>query len=673
MYNRSLLQSYLKKTAAITACQIWMYHPMEQRWIFIDQLEPFKHISSHVFLHTLPETSDNCLILEYPQEYRVKLVFKTKALVDQETKEIIYHLLHPIYSYFTMKSKDIELDKLIEGIKNITASLDLDELLTKILDNVAAVIPGANTSAFWLYNPAIDRLVCKAYRGWQAEIEKVQYKIGESVTGKTYRDGKPRVYYSFRKANEAMKGTSKSNAELLKAAFHNGRVKATVTVPVNFHDEIKGVLGIHQDSEARRLTEWDIQLIKALAAQIAIAIENAHMFTEIKRKNQVLIKRNEVHASLTKLSLQNKGVGAIAAELNRMIKPSVTFVDLLEEEYYPKMHKQYFTVEELYKFISHRHMPFYIEKYDIDEKTFLIYPIYVGNVCAGCLIVLGEPPLVQLEHMIVERGGVFLSLELAKRHSIAEVYYKKIHDYYHELLNNEHSDLLYKQGLDLGIDLNNHVVSIIVELSNFQDLQVLEAKVHHFVWTIKQRLTETSKLVFGNHNKVTLLLSLDSPAELLFIVKTFESILASWQQSENIKLYAGIGRIYCGIPSISKTHNEAEKALYYLQSKQTSGVIQYSEIGINRLFLNHTATELLQFTEEIFSPLHQKQQELEETLITYIKCNRSATKTAATLHVHINTLYQRIKRIEEILNLSFEDPENILKIQLACHFKEAYT
>ncbi|PJN90457.1 PucR family transcriptional regulator [Bacillus sp. mrc49] len=61
---------------------------------------------------------------------------------------------------------------------------------------------------------------------------------------------------------------------------------------------------------------------------------------------------------------------------------------------------------------------------------------------------------------------------------------------------------------------------------------------------------------------------------------------------------------------------------------------------------------------------------LEETLLAYIHNDRSASITAKQLHIHVNTLYQRIKKIEEKLNVSLSTPDDLLKIQLACFLKQ---
>ncbi|MBT2282579.1 helix-turn-helix domain-containing protein [Paenibacillus polymyxa] len=49
-----------------------------------------------------------------------------------------------------------------------------------------------------------------------------------------------------------------------------------------------------------------------------------------------------------------------------------------------------------------------------------------------------------------------------------------------------------------------------------------------------------------------------------------------------------------------------------------------------------------------------------------------AVQTGATLHIHINTLYQRIHKIEEILGMSLSNQELLLHLQLACYLRQTY-
>ncbi|SDH84768.1 PucR family transcriptional regulator [Alteribacillus bidgolensis] len=83
--------------------------------------------------------------------------------------------------------------------------------------------------------------------------------------------------------------------------------------------------------------------------------------------------------------------------------------------------------------------------------------------------------------------------------------------------------------------------------------------------------------------------------------------------------------------------------------------------------MDQSSEEMNRFVDEIFEPLKTNDLDLEKTLIVYMESNRNAKLSAETLHIHINTLYQRLKKIEKRLNIELDDPEDILKIQLACH------
>jgi DNA-binding PucR family transcriptional regulator len=48
------------------------------------------------------------------------------------------------------------------------------------------------------------------------------------------------------------------------------------------------------------------------------------------------------------------------------------------------------------------------------------------------------------------------------------------------------------------------------------------------------------------------------------------------------------------------------------------------------------------------------------------------TSTARELHIHANTLYHRIKKIEDILDMDFSDYEDYLKVQLAVYLYKTF-
>jgi len=64
---------------------------------------------------------------------------------------------------------------------------------------------------------------------------------------------------------------------------------------------------------------------------------------------------------------------------------------------------------------------------------------------------------------------------------------------------------------------------------------------------------------------------------------------------------------------------------------------------------------------------------LEKTLRAYLDHGLRMQETASALYVHVNTLFQRLRRIEEILQEDLRNPQVLLKIQLALMIKNLAT
>ena len=57
--------------------------------------------------------------------------------------------------------------------------------------------------------------------------------------------------------------------------------------------------------------------------------------------------------------------------------------------------------------------------------------------------------------------------------------------------------------------------------------------------------------------------------------------------------------------------------------------------------------------------------ELGETLEAYFGAGGSLSRTAGELHVHVNTVTQRLDRIARLLGEEWQEPERQLEVQLA--------
>ena len=253
----------------------------------------------------------------------------------------------------------------------------------------------------------------------------------------------------------------------INSAFPGSSLKALMCVPISMGEHRIGVMTVHQRSKHGRFTNRHLNLLQGFAAQAAVAIHNAGLYTEVKmklaevttlseelrEKNQFLLKRNEVHETLTQLSLNNKGVETIIVELNRMMNETVFFFDFLDTEYRPKNHEHYppFRAQDIARIFHEQTQPVHLEVPEQSGITYYLYPILTGAVFLGSFIVPLVKPISQLDQITLEQGGSILALELVKQQTLTEVYYKKTHELFSEMLQKKDSALLYEKAKELGI------------------------------------------------------------------------------------------------------------------------------------------------------------------------------------------------------------------------------
>lgn len=124
-----------------------------------------------------------------------------------------------------------------------------------------------------------------------------------------------------------------------------------------------------------------------------------------------------------------------------------------------------------------------------------------------------------------------------------------------------------------------------------------------------------------------------------------------------IQTIVGVGRSYYSNVDIYKSFQEAKIALqmHSYVAGTNDGIIHYEDIGYVRL-LSYIHDDLLnEFADLYLKDLEKYDRENEtdlvHTLYTYCNHNGDITQTAQSLFIHQNTLRQRLKKIEAILNI----------------------
>jgi two-component system phosphate regulon sensor histidine kinase PhoR len=172
-----------------------------------------------------------------------------------------------------------ELETLGEIGRSITASLDLDRVLTMVVD-AAVDLTGAEEGSLLLLDENSDDLYMRAARNFQDEfVRTFRLPINDTLAGQVIRSGAPVLI-------------DQSAPQKIKTAY---LVSTLIYVPLKVHERIIGVLGVDNRTAGEPFLDHDIVLMSALADYAAIAIENANLYTN------TAVERNKLESILTQI------------------------------------------------------------------------------------------------------------------------------------------------------------------------------------------------------------------------------------------------------------------------------------------------------------------------------------------------------------------------------------
>lgn len=136
-------------------------------------------------------------------------------------------------------------------------------------------------------------------------------------------------------------------------------------------------------------------------------------------------------------------------------------------------------------------------------------------------------------------------------------------------------------------------------------------------------------------------------------------------------LRAGISYAFPDFEAIPHCHRQALTALEFGRQKapdawlyrfEQHAMDYFTRYGTSRMPARHLCHPDLLVLERFD---RENDTDLLRTLHSYLTCGRNATTAAADLYIHRNTLYQRMSRIESLIEAKLSDPATQLYMQLS--------
>jgi GAF domain-containing protein len=173
----------------------------------------------------------------------------------------------------TLQQRNSELALLNQAGQALSATLDLDEVLATVLEEVSRLL-GAVASSVWLTDPETDEVVCRQATGPHSEMVRGwRLAPGEGLAGWVARNGESLIVPDTRVDERHYKGVDRQTGLEMRSAL---------SVPLRVTQELMGALHI-VDTEVDRFKPTDLALVEPLAATAAIAIENARLYEQTRR------------------------------------------------------------------------------------------------------------------------------------------------------------------------------------------------------------------------------------------------------------------------------------------------------------------------------------------------------------------------------------------------------
>lgn len=149
--------------------------------------------------------------------------------------------------------------------------------------------------------------------------------------------------------------------------------------------------------------------------------------------------------------------------------------------------------------------------------------------------------------------------------------------------------------------------------------------------------------------------------KLLTKLKTF------LQQTADIigeEVYVGVGKPTDYV-NLKQSHEQAERACQIAQKEKR--IMFEEELRFEMIQHEIKQQTKSQFIHRTIAPI-KKEKVLLKTLRSWFEHDMSIQNTAATLHIHKNTLYYRLEQVEKHTNLSIQKTEDVMLLYIGMRF-----
>jgi two-component sensor histidine kinase/putative methionine-R-sulfoxide reductase with GAF domain len=174
-----------------------------------------------------------------------------------------------------MEATERHLRLLTETIAAVNSTLDLQEVLELVASKTADAL-GADACFVYLYDERTDELVLRATHGTSVEemTRRPRMRPGEGITGAAAAERQPVMIPAQAHLDPRFKTFSN---------LREDEYESILAVPILMREKLEGALNL-RTRDARVFSEAEVELLLAIAGQVAQTIEHARLYDQAQRR-----------------------------------------------------------------------------------------------------------------------------------------------------------------------------------------------------------------------------------------------------------------------------------------------------------------------------------------------------------------------------------------------------
>lgn len=612
--------------------------------------------------------------------------------------------LHP----FDALSRACDELRFLQRISAEASATRDHEAMLKLIVNETTGVMGVDVCSLYLLDEQSNSLVLQATNGLsQNLVGRLRLRLGEGVTGWVAKERRPLAVPDV--------------AREPRFKFVPGvddQFTSMLSVPVIAADRVVGVMNL-QTRQRRVFDAHQVGFLRALAGQVAGIIEISYLHHEARRTvaaldraNRRLVRASEIHTRFTRLALADRGFEPIAQTLADLLGERV-LVETLQHQLVvwarprgdawrnwqpsplskelaatPDVQRQLDAARRFHRPVTLGPFP----EYGLTVPCTLRV-IAAGREQFGFLGVIHERALDEEEGIVaMEQAATVLALEFLKQKVAQEVEQRLRGDFIEQLLaggREEDLSRLAGQAAHLGLSLEQPYLVALAEVVP----TTRPGGVGHAVdpaWLPGALGAELARrhggLAVLRHDSVVLILptphqaatrapmavpGADERSSPGWDTPALERVLRALESAQDsVQIRLAVSAPCAGAGEFPSGYRQARQVLETMRRTGHAGVMTIHELGAYQLLLAvKDERHLHDFAQRELGLLLDYDTRhgtyFVATLEAVLRHNGNLKVAAAALHVHVNTLAYRLRRIREITGADLDDADRRVALYLA--------